>query len=62
MHIQTRLDPQILKAAKEAAKLEGISLSEYLRNLVQRNLESSETDSTEGEQPAKSMDNPDRIR
>jgi len=39
MHIQTRLDPQVLEAAKQAAELEGISLSEYLRKLVQRDLE-----------------------
>ena len=39
MHIQTRLDPQILDAAKRAAELEGSSLSEYLRNLVERDLE-----------------------
>ena len=40
MHIQTRLDPQILEAAKRAAELEGSSLSEYLRKLVQQDLES----------------------
>jgi hypothetical protein len=40
MHIQTRLDPQILEAAKRAAELEGTSLSEYLRKLVQRDVES----------------------
>jgi predicted HicB family RNase H-like nuclease len=39
MHIQTRLDPQVLEAAKRAAELEGTSLSEYLRKLVQRDLE-----------------------
>jgi len=39
MHIQTRLDPQVLEAAKQAAELEGTSLSEYLRKLVQRDLE-----------------------
>lgn len=61
MHIQTRLDPQILKAAKEAAKLEGVSLSEYLRNLVQRNLESSESDSPGGQRPVKSEDDSDRL-
>jgi hypothetical protein len=39
MHIQTRLDPQILEAAKRAAELEGTSLSEYLRKLVQQDVE-----------------------
>jgi hypothetical protein len=40
MHIQTRLDPKILEAAKRAAELAGSSLSEYLRKLVQRDVES----------------------
>ena len=40
MHIQTRLDPQVLEAAKRAAELEGSSLSEYLRKLVQQDVES----------------------
>ena len=39
MHIQTRLDPQILDVAKRATELEGSSLSEYLRKLAERNLE-----------------------
>ena len=39
MNIQMRLDPEIHDAAKRAAALEGVSLSEYLRRLLQRNLE-----------------------
>ena len=62
MHIQTRLDPQILKAAKKAAKLEGTSLSEYLRRLVQRNLESQESRSKVGKRQSKNESDSDRIR
>jgi hypothetical protein len=62
MHIQTRLDPQILKAAKEAAKLEGTSLSEYLRRLVQRNLEAQESRSKVGNRQSKNESDSDRIR
>jgi predicted DNA binding CopG/RHH family protein len=40
MHIQTRLDPDVLEAARQAAVREGISLSEYLRKLLEQNLES----------------------
>lgn len=40
MHIQTRLDPDVLEAAKQAASREGITLSEYLRKLLEQNLES----------------------
>lgn len=52
MHIQMRLDPQILKAAKRAAELEGKSLSEYLRNLVMRDAELREKEDVgvDGEQ------------
>jgi len=39
MNIQMRLDPEIHAAAKRAAALEGVSLSEYLRMLLERNLE-----------------------
>lgn len=39
MNIQMRLDPEIHDAAKQAAALEGISVSEYLRRLLERNLE-----------------------
>jgi len=34
-----RLNPEIYDAAKRAAALEGVSLSEYLRRLLERNLE-----------------------
>ena len=62
MHIQTRLDPQILKAAKKAAKLEGTSLSEYLRKLVQRNVEIQEGKSKVGKRQSKNEGDSDRIR
>jgi hypothetical protein len=39
MNIKTRLDPEIHAAAKIAAAKEGISLTEYLRRLVQSDLE-----------------------
>jgi hypothetical protein len=40
MNIQTRLDPEILEAAKRAADAEGVTLSEYLRKLLRDDLES----------------------
>jgi antitoxin component of RelBE/YafQ-DinJ toxin-antitoxin module len=39
MNIQTRLDPEILEAAKKAAEAEGITLSEYLRKLLRDDVE-----------------------
>lgn len=39
MNIQMRFNPEIHDAAKRAAALEGVSLSEYLRRLLERNLE-----------------------
>ena len=39
MNIQTRLDPEILEAAKKAADAEGITLSEYLRKLLRDDVE-----------------------
>lgn len=39
MNIQTRLDPEILEAAKKAADAEGVSLSEYLRKLLRDDVE-----------------------
>lgn len=39
MTIKTRLDPEIHAAAKAAAESEGVSLTEYLRRLVQSDLE-----------------------
>jgi hypothetical protein len=62
MHIQTRLDPEILKAAKKAAKLEGTSLSEYMRKLVQRNLEAQEGNSKASKRQSKIEGDSDRIR
>jgi predicted DNA binding CopG/RHH family protein len=40
MNIQTRLDPEILEAAKKAAETEGVTLSEYLRKLLREDVES----------------------
>jgi len=40
MHIQTRLDPPLFNALREAADQKGVSLSEYLRKLVEQDLES----------------------
>lgn len=39
MNVKTRLEPEIHAAAKIAAAKEGISLTEYLRRLVQSDLE-----------------------
>jgi hypothetical protein len=39
MNVKTRLDPEIHAAAKIAAAKEGVSLTEYLRRLVQSDLE-----------------------
>jgi hypothetical protein len=39
MTIKTRLDPEVHAAAKIAAAKEGLSLTEYLRRLVQADLE-----------------------
>jgi len=49
MTIQMRLDPDIHDAAKRAAALEGVSLSEYLRRLLQRNLEEEANGGVGGE-------------
>ena len=40
MHIQTRIDPVLLDAVREVLNAEGISISEYLRRLVEQDLES----------------------
>ena len=45
MHIQTRLDPDVLEAARQAAAREGVTLSEYLRKLLEQNLESGNGES-----------------
>jgi hypothetical protein len=39
MTIKTRLDPEVHAAAKAAAARKGVSLTEYLRRLVQSDLE-----------------------
>lgn len=62
MHIQTRLDPEILKAAKKAAKLEGTSLSEYLRALVIRNLEAPGGEFRGGKRQSRNEGDSDQIR
>lgn len=50
MNIQTRLDPEILEAAKKAAEVEGITLAEYLRKLLREDLESRMTAGQEMDQ------------
>jgi hypothetical protein len=62
MHIQTRLDPQVLEAAKRAAELEGTSLSEYLRKLVQQDVESRHEGNDGKEGGGASEGESDRIR
>jgi predicted HicB family RNase H-like nuclease len=47
MNIQMRLNPEIHEAAKRAAALEGVALSEYLRGLLARNLEMEGNDEME---------------
>ncbi len=49
MNIQTRLEPEVLEAAKKAAALEGTSLSEYLRRLLAADLEVRKVKNEEGE-------------
>jgi hypothetical protein len=39
MTIKTRIDPEVHEAAKIAAAKEGLSLTEYLRRLVQADLD-----------------------
>ena len=39
MNIKARIDPEVHEAAKIAASKEGLSLTEYLRRLVQPDLE-----------------------
>ncbi len=48
MNIQTRLEPEVLEAAKKAAALEGTSLSEYLRRLLEADLEVRKEKNEEG--------------
>lgn len=62
MHIQTRLDPDILEAAKQAAAREGISLSEYLRKLLEHNLETGNGKSGGSNGQAGGNGETDRIR
>ena len=49
MNIQTRLDPEILEAAKKAAEAEGVTLSEYLRKLLREDVESRDPEGNERE-------------
>jgi hypothetical protein len=51
MNIQAHLDPEILEAAKKAAEAEGISLSEYLRKLLNENVGNDDGGSRNGEGP-----------
>lgn len=57
MNIQTRMDPEILEAARKAAEAQGVTLSEYLRELLRadsevKNLSRSE-EGNEGNQDPK---------
>lgn len=49
MNIQTRLDPEILEAAKKAAGEEGVTLSEYLRKLLMKDVDARTSTGSEGE-------------
>jgi antitoxin component of RelBE/YafQ-DinJ toxin-antitoxin module len=49
MNIQTRLDPEILEAAKKAAETEGMTLSEYLRKILREDVELRNPDERERE-------------
>lgn len=50
MNIQTRLDPEILEAAKKAADAEGVTLSEYLRKLLREDVEARNPAEEKGEE------------
>lgn len=52
MNIQTRLEPEVLEAAKKAAALEGTSLSEYLCKLLEADLEIRKGKNEEGGEEA----------
>jgi len=39
MNIKTRIDPEVHEAAKIAAAKEGVSLTEYLRRLLEADIE-----------------------
>lgn len=68
MNIKTRLEPEIHAAAKIAAAKEGVSLTEYLRRLVQTDLEArnltsgTSARSSRGNRNATSEGDSDRIR
>lgn len=49
MNIRASLDPEILEAAKRAAANEGTSLAEYLRRVLEQNLESEKSAHNEPE-------------
>jgi hypothetical protein len=61
MNIQTRLEPEVLEAVKKAAALEGTSLSEYLRRLLEADLEVRKGKNEEGREEAGEGES-DRIR
>jgi antitoxin component of RelBE/YafQ-DinJ toxin-antitoxin module len=60
MNIKTRIDPEVHEAAKIAAAREGLTLTEYLRRLVQADLEARNL--TRGGNSISNQGNSDRIR
>ena len=68
MNVKTRLEPEIHAAAKIAAAKVGVSLTEYLRRLVQTDLEArnltsgTSSRSSRGNRNATSEGDSDRIR
>jgi hypothetical protein len=62
MNIQMRLNPEIHDAAKRAAALEGVSLSEYLRRLLERNLEAESNGRMDEEDEQKGDGDSPRVR
>jgi len=62
MHIQTRLEPEVLEAARKAAALEGTSLSEYLRRLVEADLGARKGNGGAGDEGESGQEKSDHIR
>jgi antitoxin component of RelBE/YafQ-DinJ toxin-antitoxin module len=60
MNMKTRIDPEVHEAAKIAAAKEGMTLTEYLRRLVQADLEARNL--TRGGNSISNQGNSDRIR
>jgi len=60
MNIKTRIDPEVHEAAKIAAAKEGLTLTEYLRRLVQADLEARNL--TRRGNSISNQGNSDRIR